>query len=344
LLATTATVVAAAAAIAALFLLYEKSNSAYNTAQGNLARELKGRAGRIKTLQAQNNVLAQNIGMTREALEAEVERSRFDRQAMATLKERTHLTDKEIDEILGRIKHVRELKQAIEDQAKSENVASIELAETYDATKDVLDGVRNAYALLGIESAKYDAMMIQSKQRADMFKASMMSLAESMSGAMIPAFQQLIYNGKFAMDSMKTFFEGILEGFRNMLAQMLAELLAKAVIFTLLRAFTGGGSFIAEGATDLVSSMLRGMGFANGVRNFGGGLAMVGELGPELVSMPPGSNVYNNNDTEHILNNAGAMNITVNVDGGMGSVAEARRIGKVAADEIHRRVKLARRV
>lgn len=33
-------------------------------------------------------------------------------------------------------------------------------------------------------------------------------------------------------------------------------------------------------------------GFANGVQNFSGGLAMVGENGPELVSLPRGSNVY----------------------------------------------------
>jgi phage-related protein len=32
--------------------------------------------------------------------------------------------------------------------------------------------------------------------------------------------------------------------------------------------------------------------FANGVQGFGGGLAMVGERGPEIVNLPPGSDVY----------------------------------------------------
>jgi hypothetical protein len=218
-------------------------------------------------------------------------------------------------------------------------VGTFEFAEKLLANESIVHNKR-----VKLYKTTMGQIVAATKQTSEEMRKFGVELANTLSGAMVPAFQQLIYNGKFAMDSMKTFFEGILEGFRNMLAQMLSELIAKAVIFTLLRAFTGGGSFIAEGATDLVSSMLRGMGFANGVRDFGGGLAMVGELGPELVSMPPGSNVYNNNDTEHILNNAGAMNITVNVDGGMGSVAEARRIGKVAADEIHRRVKLARRV
>ncbi len=34
--------------------------------------------------------------------------------------------------------------------------------------------------------------------------------------------------------------------------------------------------------------------FATGVKNFRGGLAIVGEKGPELVSLPKGSNVYPN--------------------------------------------------
>lgn len=42
-------------------------------------------------------------------------------------------------------------------------------------------------------------------------------------------------------------------------------------------------------------------GFANGVRNFGGGLAIVGERGPELVGLPRGSSVFSNRDSERML-------------------------------------------
>ena len=38
-------------------------------------------------------------------------------------------------------------------------------------------------------------------------------------------------------------------------------------------------------------------GFASGVRNFSGGLAVVGEQGPELVSLPRGSNVHSNEES-----------------------------------------------
>jgi hypothetical protein len=42
--------------------------------------------------------------------------------------------------------------------------------------------------------------------------------------------------------------------------------------------------------------------FATGVQNYGGGLALVGERGSELVQLPAGSNVYNHSDTTRMLN------------------------------------------
>lgn len=44
-------------------------------------------------------------------------------------------------------------------------------------------------------------------------------------------------------------------------------------------------------------------GFAEGVRNFEGGWAMVGEQGPELVNLPSGSDVFSNSDTMNMLRN-----------------------------------------
>lgn len=43
--------------------------------------------------------------------------------------------------------------------------------------------------------------------------------------------------------------------------------------------------------------------FANGVKNYAGGLAMVGEKGAELTYLPQGSNVYDNKETTNILDN-----------------------------------------
>lgn len=51
-------------------------------------------------------------------------------------------------------------------------------------------------------------------------------------------------------------------------------------------------------------------GFASGVQNFGGGLAVVGEQGPELVSLPGGSSVIPNNQIS-----GGGSNVNVTFNG-----------------------------
>jgi len=55
--------------------------------------------------------------------------------------------------------------------------------------------------------------------------------------------------------------------------------------------------------------------FATGVNNFSGGLALVGERGPELVNLPTGSDVIPNNRSMDIMGRNGATNI--NLTGGI---------------------------
>jgi len=57
---------------------------------------------------------------------------------------------------------------------------------------------------------------------------------------------------------------------------------------------------IAQAASSLALNNLIPQ-FATGVTNFGGGVAMVGERGPELVSLPQGSNVITNENTEKLV-------------------------------------------
>lgn len=72
-------------------------------------------------------------------------------------------------------------------------------------------------------------------------------------------------------------------------------------------------------------------GFAGGVQNFSGGLAVVGERGPELVNLPRGSDVIPNNQI------GSSSNTTVNISLNgpfMGSGSEARAYAQMIVDNI----------
>jgi phage-related protein len=56
--------------------------------------------------------------------------------------------------------------------------------------------------------------------------------------------------------------------------------------------------------------------FANGVRNFAGGVALVGEAGPELVSLPRGANVYSNRESRGMGGDPGYVVVVVQSEDG----------------------------
>lgn len=89
-------------------------------------------------------------------------------------------------------------------------------------------------------------------------------------------------------------FKVIGAGLRQIGESMIALGTAKVALEKF--SFAPGFSTIAAGlVTILAGSLLSNLpGFATGTQNFRGGLAMVGERGPELVSMPKGSNVTPN--------------------------------------------------
>jgi hypothetical protein len=59
-------------------------------------------------------------------------------------------------------------------------------------------------------------------------------------------------------------------------------------------------------------------GFADGVRNFSGGLAVVGERGPELVNLPKGADVFTNEESRRMTAGGGGITIeTMNIKSGV---------------------------
>jgi tape measure domain-containing protein len=53
---------------------------------------------------------------------------------------------------------------------------------------------------------------------------------------------------------------------------------------------------------------------ANGTRNWKGGSAIIGELGPELVQLPAGANVYSNKETKKMLGGQGNQDVRIYID------------------------------
>ena len=134
-----------------------------------------------------------------------------------------------------------------------------------------------------------------------------------------------IITGVFQGDFGKVWkgLKGILDGLWKILISSIMAL-GKIVVAGLL----GLGSAIISGIKAKVPF------FANGGIS-AGGMAVVGERGPELVSLPAGSRVYSNSDSRRMSGNT----INVHVNGRVGaSDSEIRDIADKVAREINMRM------
>lgn len=94
---------------------------------------------------------------------------------------------------------------------------------------------------------------------------------------------------------------------------------------------------LVEGAINNAISGIPGVGklrlprFASGVENFSGGLAVVGERGPELVNLPRGSDVIPNHKI-----GAGQTTINVSINAGafVGSSSDARKFSMMVVENL----------
>lgn len=89
---------------------------------------------------------------------------------------------------------------------------------------------------------------------------------------------------------------------------------------------------VVGGKISNIGNFLKGKipGHANGVRNFAGGLSIVGERGPELVNLPKGSDVFSNEESKRMAGGQGitieTMNIKSGVDWEVGASYLAQKI------------------
>jgi len=139
------------------------------------------------------------------------------------------------------------------------------------------------------------------------------------------AIGQSLSDGTNAIDAFGTAILSAFSSFLNQLGQMfikegIAQIgygIAQNLILPGSGAnrIAGGAGMIAAGAAiSILGGATKGgkskkgsepvkpiKGFATGVNNFSGGIALVGERGPELVNLPTGSSVMNNTSTQRVM-------------------------------------------
>lgn len=146
-----------------------------------------------------------------------------------------------------------------------------------------------------------DALNQGAIQAADMLGETLAGVVESGKFDLPNLFGGLMQNlgtqlqdlGKFLVVS-----SGVIKAAKEAFKKLLANPTAALVV---------GAGLVLLGAAIKASAKKKYEGFATGVRNFGGGAALVGERGPEMVYLPKGSSVQPNNE----LNAYGGGGITL---------------------------------
>lgn len=133
---------------------------------------------------------------------------------------------------------------------------------------------------------------------------------ESIGNSVASAFQGMLTGAMSWKDGMNSIIQSVIN-------ELWRLYVVQQIVGFVTNALTGGGSGMPSisGAASSVSSQLGGSsffgpGFANGTVNAPGGMAIVGERGPELVNLPRGSQVI----PAHRAQNMMGGGVTVNVD------------------------------
>lgn len=159
--------------------------------------------------------------------------------------------------------------------------------------------------------------------RIEAFKASVekiiYNLKINIATALGEGLGQAILNiGKSGKDIGGAFFAPLLEALGNGLKEFGKQALVANTAIQIIKKTFGKalgipGAIAAIALGTIITGLaqkLKVPAFANGVTNFSGGLALVGERGPELVTLPGGSSVIPNHQLGDI-SGAGAISVTV---------------------------------
>jgi tape measure domain-containing protein len=211
----------------------------------------------------------------------------------------------------------RQLNPLINDYGYALERARIEhelLAAAQEAGKEMTPGLRaeiaalaDQYGLAAAEAARlaeeHDKMADDLEFRKGLLKDALGGLRSALADGKLE-FEEL---GEIALNVL----DKIIGKIEDELADALANLFSSgkggggSILSSLLGGLLGGG------ASDPWAG-LRVPSFAKGVKNFGGGVALVGEEGPELLNLPRGSDILPSLETRDLLGggNQQSVNLT----------------------------------
>lgn len=169
---------------------------------------------------------------------------------------------------------------------------------------NVISGILNAFigVVYGIFTGDFS-------RAAEGFKQIFRGLGQWIQGA----FQIILAPFRGIIDGITNYIKGI--NFFQIAVNWMQELIRG------IQSKAGGiGGAIKQGISNILPEGVRKLipGFADGVRNFSGGLAVVGERGPELVNLPKGADVFSNEESRKMTASGGGITIeTMNIKSGV---------------------------
>jgi len=169
---------------------------------------------------------------------------------------------------------------------------------------NVISGILNAFigVVYGIFTGDFS-------RAAEGFKQIFRGLGQWIQGA----FQIILAPFRGIIDGITNYIKGInfFQIAVNWMQELIRGIQSKAGgIGGAVKSAIGG--MLPEGVRKLIP------GFADGVRNFSGGLAVVGERGPELVNLPKGADVFTNEESRKMTAGGGGITIeTMNIKSGV---------------------------
>jgi len=200
----------------------------------------------------------------------------------------------------------RQLNPLVNDYGYALERARIEhelLAAAQEAGKEMTPALRaeiaalaDQYGLAAAEAARlaeaHDKMADDLEFRKGLLKDALGGLRSALADGKLE-FEEL---GDIALNVLDKIIGKIEDELANALANLFSS--GKGGGGSILSSLLG--SLLGGGASDPWAG-LRIPGFAKGVRNFGGGMALVGEEGPELLNLPRGSDILPSLETRDLL-------------------------------------------